>query len=152
MMTMADLSLDQTPPLDLPLRLFLTAPLFAAAAGAVLMIDAEAVIATRWSPAALAATHLITLGLLGQVMIGALLLFHVTPAYPRWMTRALVPTLFLALCVITALPLLPPSVGPVLWLAALWLLALLMGATRRYRAAFARLTVADLDQRTSSIL
>ncbi|MBK1717311.1 hypothetical protein [Thiocystis violacea] len=249
MITMADLSLDQTPPLDLPLRLFLTAPLFAASAGAVLMIDAGAMIATRWSPSALAATHLITLGFLGQVMIGALLqmlpvlggvpvpavrrvatsvhlllalgaallalgflgggaaalasgaaaaglglavfglvtlmalwrarhahasprgfplvglallatvaiglvltlavmrrvtlprlldwvqvhvawglfgwvglliliigfqvvpLFHVTPAYPRWMTRALVPTLFLALCVITALPLLAPAVG-----------------------------------------
>jgi lipid-A-disaccharide synthase-like uncharacterized protein len=73
MIPTAGLSLDQAPPLDLPLRLFLTAPLFAAAAGVLLLLDADAVLATRWSPAALAATHLVTIGFLGPVMIGALL-------------------------------------------------------------------------------
>ena len=33
----------------------------------------DAIIATRWSPAALAATHLLTVGFLGQIMVGALL-------------------------------------------------------------------------------
>ena len=67
------LSLDQAPPLDLPLRLFLTAPLFAAAAGMLMLIDAHSILATRWTPAAIAATHLITIGFLGSVMVGALL-------------------------------------------------------------------------------
>jgi hypothetical protein len=67
------LSLDQAPPLDLPLRLFLTAPLFAAAAGLLMLIDAPSILATRWTPAAIAATHLITIGFLGSVMVGALL-------------------------------------------------------------------------------
>ncbi len=65
------LSLEQAPPLDLPLRLFLTAPLFAAAAGVLLLWQADVVLATRWSPAALAATHLLTVGFLGMVMVGA---------------------------------------------------------------------------------
>ncbi|WP_201094279.1 hypothetical protein [Thiocystis minor] len=73
MIATAGLSLEQAPPLNLPLRLFLTAPLFAIAAGVLLMLDADAVLATRWSPTALAATHLITVGFLGPVMIGALL-------------------------------------------------------------------------------
>ena len=73
MIATAGLSLEQAPPLDLPLRLFLTAPLFAAAAGVLMLLDAEAVLATRWSPAALAATHLLTVGFLGSVMVGALL-------------------------------------------------------------------------------
>lgn len=67
------LSLEQAPPLDLPLRLFLTAPLFAAAAGVLMLLQADVVLATRWSPAALAATHLLTVGFLGMVMVGALL-------------------------------------------------------------------------------
>jgi hypothetical protein len=67
------LSLDQAPPLDLPLRLFLIAPLFAAAAGLLMLTDAPSILATRWTPAAIAATHLITIGFLGSVMVGALL-------------------------------------------------------------------------------
>ncbi len=67
------LSLEQAPPLHLPLTLFLTAPLFAAAAGVLLLGQADMALATRWSPAALAATHLLTVGFLGMVMVGALL-------------------------------------------------------------------------------
>ena len=65
--------LEQAPPLDLPLRLFLTAPLFAAAAGVLMLPQADLALATRWSPAALAATHLLTVGFLGMTMVGALL-------------------------------------------------------------------------------
>lgn len=73
MIATAGLSLEQAPPLDLPLRFFLTAPLFAIAAGLLLAAQPDAILATRWSPAALAATHLLTVGYLGQIMVGALL-------------------------------------------------------------------------------
>ncbi|MBK5969460.1 MULTISPECIES: hypothetical protein [Thiorhodovibrio] len=73
MIATAGLSLEQAPPIDLPLRFFLTAPLFAIASALLLFDQTEAILATRWSPAALAATHLLTVGFLGQVMAGALL-------------------------------------------------------------------------------
>jgi len=67
------LSLDQAPPIDLPLRFFLTAPWFVVAAGLILAVQGEAAMASRWTPAALAATHLLAIGFLGQVLCGALL-------------------------------------------------------------------------------
>ncbi len=70
-MSYAALSLAQTPPLAVPLRYLLTAPLFAAAAGVVVMLFPEALL-SRWTPAALAATHLLTLGFLAMTMFGAL--------------------------------------------------------------------------------
>jgi len=69
----AALSLEQAPPIHIPFRLFLTAPLFLVAAALVLGWQGEAVLASRWTPAALAVTHLITIGFLGQIMCGALL-------------------------------------------------------------------------------
>jgi len=73
MVDTAGLRLDQAPPLHLPLRLLLTAPVFAAVAGVLLMVWGDQVFASRWTPAALAATHLIVIGFLGQAMCGALL-------------------------------------------------------------------------------
>ncbi len=73
MIPTAGLSLDQAPPLRLPLRFFLTAPWLAAAAGLLLASEADLVLVSRWTPAALAATHLVAIGFLGQVMVGALL-------------------------------------------------------------------------------
>lgn len=73
MVATSGLSLEQAPPIDVPLRLFLTAPWLAAAAGVVLFLQGEAVMASRWSPAALAVTHLLTIGFLGQILCGALL-------------------------------------------------------------------------------
>jgi len=69
----AGLSLEQAPPIGLPLRLFLTAPLFLVAAGLLLAAEADVLLVSRWTPAALAATHLVAVGFLGQVMAGALL-------------------------------------------------------------------------------
>jgi len=69
----AGLSLEQAPPIHIPFRFFLTAPLFLLAAAVVLALQGEAVLASRWSPAALAVTHLIVIGFLGQIMCGALL-------------------------------------------------------------------------------
>jgi hypothetical protein len=69
----AGLSLEQAPPLSVPLRFFLSAPLFGlAAAGLLLWLGPDA-LASRWSAGALALTHLLVLGVLTMVMCGALL-------------------------------------------------------------------------------
>ncbi len=65
------LSLSQTPPLSVPLRFFLTAPLFLAAAAVLLMFSGDALPLGRWGPMVLALTHLVTLGFLGMSMVGA---------------------------------------------------------------------------------
>src|SRR5574338_1150997 len=66
------LSYEDAPPFSVPLRYFLTAPLFGIAAGALLLIDGGA-LASRWSPAALGAVHLVATGVMLQVMLGALM-------------------------------------------------------------------------------
>jgi hypothetical protein len=73
MVNTAGLRLDQAPPIHLPLRLLLTAPWFAVAAAVLLMVSGGEALASRWTPAALAMTHLIVIGFLGQAMCGALL-------------------------------------------------------------------------------
>ncbi len=70
-MSYTNLSLSQTPPLAIPLRFFLTAPLFVAAAAVIIGLSGPELFASRWSPAMLALTHLITLGFLGSCMLGA---------------------------------------------------------------------------------
>ncbi len=65
-------SLDRAPPLDAPLRFLLTAPLMAVLAALVLLVQGPALWDSRWSPGALAVTHLITAGFMLQVMLGAL--------------------------------------------------------------------------------
>ena len=67
------LSFDHTPTLSVPLRFFLSAPLFAAAAALLLLWQGPEALASRWSPITLALTHLMTLGVLASVMTGALL-------------------------------------------------------------------------------
>ena len=67
------LSFDKSPPFAAPLRFFLTAPLFALAAGLLLLAEGADMFASRWSPGLLAATHLITIGFMLQVMLGALI-------------------------------------------------------------------------------
>ncbi|MGV7207193.1 permease [Oxalobacteraceae bacterium A2-2] len=67
------LSFDANPSLSLPLRYFLSAPLFAALAFAFLAWHGEAALLTRWSPLTLAVVHLMVLGCLSMAMTGALL-------------------------------------------------------------------------------
>jgi hypothetical protein len=69
----AVLSFENAPPFAAPLRFFLTAPLFAALAGLLVMIEGPALFASRWTSGALAATHLLTVGFMLQVMLGALI-------------------------------------------------------------------------------
>ena len=69
----AGLALERAPPIAVPLRFFLTAPLFLLAAGAVLVWSGPEALTWRGSPAALAATHFVTLGFMTMVMAGAML-------------------------------------------------------------------------------
>ena len=66
------LSFEQAPPFSLPLRFFLTAPLFLLAAAGLLMWAPES-LASRWTPQTLALTHALTLGFLAMAMLGALM-------------------------------------------------------------------------------
>ncbi|MFZ4535538.1 hypothetical protein [Propionivibrio sp.] len=66
------LSYDQSPPLGAPFRFFLTAPVFAILAGLLVLWSGPDSLASRWTPAVLAMTHLITAGFMLQVMLGAL--------------------------------------------------------------------------------
>jgi hypothetical protein len=72
MLNTAGLSLDQAPPIRVPFAFFLAAPPFLVLAAALLLWHGEGVLLSRWSPSALALTHLVVLGFLTQVMCGAL--------------------------------------------------------------------------------
>ncbi|MCP4295935.1 MAG: hypothetical protein GY786_10040 [Proteobacteria bacterium] len=65
------LSLDQAPPEDIPIRFFLTAPLFGLIAGVLVMSKGITLFQSNWSLETIALTHLITLGWLGMIMFGA---------------------------------------------------------------------------------
>ncbi len=67
------LSFAQAPPLAAPLRFFLTAPLFAILAGVLVLWSGPDLFASRWTPAALALTHLMSIGFMLQVMLGAII-------------------------------------------------------------------------------
>ena len=67
------LDLSQAPPIAVPLRFFLTAPLFAAGAALVALWYGGDVFASRFTPATLAIAHLLALGCLTMVMAGALM-------------------------------------------------------------------------------
>ena len=67
-MITAGLSLEQAPPFNVPLRFFLTAPPFLLLAAGLLLWQGPDLFASRWLPATLALTHLLTLGFMAQVM------------------------------------------------------------------------------------
>src|SRR3972149_3111309 len=69
------LAYDQAPAIAVPLRFLLAAPLLALPAAALLLYYGPELLATRWSAAALAATHLITLGFIAHSIVGALMQF-----------------------------------------------------------------------------
>jgi hypothetical protein len=70
-----NLSFEQAPPIWVPYRFFLTAPIFGIAAGLLLAWSGSDALASRWTPAALALTHLMVVGFMLQAMCGALLQF-----------------------------------------------------------------------------
>jgi hypothetical protein len=67
------LAFENAPPFAAPLRFFLSAPLFAVLAGLLVAYEGPDIFTSRWTPGALAATHLITIGFMLQVMLGALI-------------------------------------------------------------------------------
>ncbi|HSG24145.1 MAG TPA: hypothetical protein VLA64_14445, partial [Azonexus sp.] len=67
------MSFESAPPYAAPLRFFLTAPLFAVLAGLLIAFEGPDIFVSRWMPAALAVTHLLTLGFMLQMMLGALI-------------------------------------------------------------------------------
>ncbi len=71
-MAIARLSLQGAPPIEVPVSFFVTAPLFLAAAGVLVLLGGADALANRWLPATLAAAHLGTLGFVSMVMLGAL--------------------------------------------------------------------------------
>ena len=73
MLNSAALSLEQAPPVSIPVRFFLTAPLFGLAAALVALVYGPDLLASTWSPTVLAFSHLLTLGFLSMVMCGAML-------------------------------------------------------------------------------
>lgn len=64
---------DSSPPLTAPLRFFANVPVFMLLAAGTLMYAGPRALLSRWSPFALAITHLLTLGVLSSAMIGALI-------------------------------------------------------------------------------
>ncbi len=72
-MNMSGLSFNALPPIDLPFRYFISAPLFIIACAFLLFWSGETLWLSRWTPSMLALTHGFTLGFLTTVMMGALL-------------------------------------------------------------------------------
>ncbi len=72
----SSLSYDAAPSFSTPLRFFLTGPLFGIAAGILLLLMPD-LLDSRWTPGALAITHLITLGFMLMIMVGAM--FQILP-------------------------------------------------------------------------
>lgn len=66
------LSLDQAPPIWVPFRFFLTAPLFGILLGLVFFFYPLESIVDRYSPVAVAIVHLFTLGILTMIIFGAM--------------------------------------------------------------------------------
>lgn len=72
---MARLAIDQAPTVSLPRRFLLTAPLWGAVGGVLLLIDGHTALVTRWQPQTIALVHVFTLGVFGNAMLGSLLQF-----------------------------------------------------------------------------
>ena len=74
---MAKMHYDEMPPLSVPYRFFLSAPVFAIVVGLLLISANPGELASRWTPLMLGATHGLTLGFMLSVMLGAL--FQILP-------------------------------------------------------------------------
>ncbi|WP_035626730.1 hypothetical protein [Herminiimonas sp. CN] len=72
-MQQGSLNLQQAPPIGVPFRFFLSAPLFGLLAAAVMLLQGPDLFVSRWSLSTLAVTHLITLGFMTMVMVGAMM-------------------------------------------------------------------------------
>jgi hypothetical protein len=76
-MRMKGLTLETIPPIHLPFRFFNTAPWMGVLAALVLLPGGDRAFSTQWSPELLGITHLLTLGFMTMVMLGAM--FQLVP-------------------------------------------------------------------------
>ncbi len=76
-MRLTGLNFDEIPRLDVPLRFYLTAPIFAVIASLLLIWQGDYIWLGRWMPASLAITHLVAIGMMAMIMIGSL--FQIMP-------------------------------------------------------------------------
>ncbi|MBT4518891.1 MAG: hypothetical protein HOC23_02705 [Halieaceae bacterium] len=74
---MAGLSLDTIPPIHIPFRFFNTAPWMGLFASLILLWGGDRVFYSQWNPELLGITHLLTLGFMAMVMLGAM--FQLVP-------------------------------------------------------------------------
>ncbi len=74
-MNIRGLSLETIPPIFIPLRFFLSAPLFGILASVLMLYSGADIWVTRWNVINLALTHLLTIGFILMVMFGALYQF-----------------------------------------------------------------------------
>ncbi len=72
-MNINGLSFNALPPIDLPFRFFVTAPIFIILCAFLLLFSGESLWVSRWQPSMLALTHGFTLGFITMIMMGALL-------------------------------------------------------------------------------
>lgn len=71
-MNYSNLSIDQAPSIGIPLRFFLTAPLFGLTAVMALFIQGPEFLQQQWFNQTIASVHLLTLGFITMTMMGAL--------------------------------------------------------------------------------
>lgn len=123
------LSFENAPPFAAPLRFFITAPLLAALAGLTLAWEGGDLLLSRWHPGLLAVTHLLTVGFMLMVMLGALI--QILPVVaganlrqPLRLARGLHPLLLLGTLLLAAGLLL----GKTGWLQLAVVLLLMAGA------------------------
>src|SRR5690606_19833589 len=67
------LSFNSSPPISVPLRLLLSAPVFVLLAALLLLWVGPGAMVSRWTAPTLAITHLFTLGALASAMAGAMM-------------------------------------------------------------------------------
>ena len=70
-MKTSHLSLDQAPPQDIPFRFMVSAPIFGILTGIYLLAYGDRLFITAWSIKTVALVHMVTLGWLAMIMMGA---------------------------------------------------------------------------------
>ncbi len=66
------LSLEQAPPVSVPFRFFLTAPIFAIIIGVLIIFNDANLVLNRYSDVSVAIVHIFTLGILSMIIVGAM--------------------------------------------------------------------------------
>jgi len=71
-MRLAGLSLEQAPPISIPMRFFLAGPVFGMIAALLLLFSGPSALSSRWLPGLLTNAHIMLLGFATMVMFGAI--------------------------------------------------------------------------------